>query len=320
VDPRSPSLADSRLAALTEQACASFHAARAPATLRAYRHDWRRFAAWCAGSGVSALPAVPETVVLYTTDLAKNEGRRWNTVARRLAAISQQHQEAGFPSPVRTWLVRQFLAGLRREIGVASRHKQPLLVEDLRLLFQAGTKSMADVRDRALLLLGFAGAFRRSELVALNVDDLRASPAGLLVSVRRGKTDQEGEGREVGIPFGTEESTCPIRAIQAWRQAANLESGSLFRRVDRQGRVQPGRLSAESVALIVQRRVGQLGYDAAQYAGHSLRAGLATSAAAAGKSERSIMQQTGHRSLATLRRYIRDGDRFRDNAVSGIGL
>jgi integrase len=258
-------------------------------------------------------------VILYGTDLTKNDRKRWNTLARRLAAISQMHQQAGYESPTRAWVVKQFLAGLRRELGVAPVRKKPVLLEDLREILTEIPNSLLGRRDRALLLLGFTGAFRRSELVGLNVEDCESVRDGLIVSIRRSKTDQEGEGRRIGIPWGTDDATCPVRALEAWQSAARIVSGPLFRSVNRHGQVL-GRLSGEAVAIVVKRYVAKLGYNPADFAGHSLRAGLATSAAAAGKSERAIMNQTGHRSLTTVRRYIRDGDLFRENAAGNLGL
>jgi integrase len=165
--------------------------------------------------------------------------------------------------------------------------------------------------DRALLLVGFAGAFCRAELVSLDVADLEFSSAGLIVALRKSKTDQEGKSRRLGIPFGSSEATCPVRSLQAWLETARIQEGPIFRPLDRFQRVRPTRLSAERVALIVKRRAKAVGLDPARYAGHSLRAGLATSAAAAGASERVIMSQTGHRSADMVRRYIREGSLFR---------
>jgi integrase len=218
------------------------------------------------------------------------------------------------------WAVQQFLSGLRRELGVAPHRKRPLLADDLRQIVAEIPDTLLGKRDRALLLLGFSGAFRRSELVALNLDDLEDNRDGLIVRIRKSKTDQQGEGRVVGIPQGADPLTCPLQALTKWREAAGIEVGALFRRVNRHGQVLPQRLSAEGVALVVKRSVEQLGLDPSAFAGHSLRAGLATSAAAAGKSERAIMNQTGHRNLTTVRRYIRDGNLFRENAAEGIGL
>jgi integrase len=319
-DARENSADSDLLARLLAQAEASFQAARAGSTLRAYAHDWQQFRSWCEQSGFIALPAIPQALILYSTDLVKNSGRKLNTLSRRLAAVSQMHQQAGFESPTRSWAVKQFLQGLRREVGVAPARKRPVLVADLKRILAGLPASLLARRDRALLLLGFTGAFRRSELVGLNAEDLEETSDGLIVTVRRSKTDQEGQGRKVGIPRGTDPATCVLRALEQWRTAARIDSGPLFRVVNRHGRVLEKRLSAEAVALVVKRRVEPLGYDPAQFAGHSLRAGLATSAAAAGKSERAIMLQTGHRSVTTVRRYIRDGNLFRENAADKIGL
>jgi integrase len=309
-----------RLAQLATQAEATYLAARAGSTLRAYQHDWEQFRAWCERNQLTALPAAPQAVILYATDLAKNQRRKWNTLSRRLAAISQLHSQAGFDSPTRSWAVKQFLQGLRREMGVAPVRKRPVLAADIKAIVAEIPDSLLGKRDRALLLVGFMGGFRRSELVGLDVEHIEEQRAGIVVNVPRSKTDQEGQGRRVGIPRGADEVTCPIRAVEAWRRAAGISAGALFRCVNRHGRVLDKRLSGEGVAIVVKRYVERLGYDPAMFAGHSLRAGLATSAAAAGKSERAIMSQTGHRSVMTVRRYIRDGNLFRENAAEGLGL
>ncbi|WP_309709653.1 tyrosine-type recombinase/integrase [Armatimonas sp.] len=175
-------------------------------------------------------------------------------------------------------------------------------------------------RDRALLLLGFAGAMRRSELVGLDVADVVEAADGLVVTIRRSKTDQEGQGRKIGIPYGSKLATCPVRSLRAWKVRAKITEGPLFRQVNRHGKVLEGRLGDRTVALVVKRAVAATGVDAASYAGHSLRAGLATAAAMAGVSERVIQGQTGHKSLPILRRYIREGSLFRENAAAEVGL
>lgn len=317
--PQDPANGD-LLARLLAQAEAIFRSSRAGSTLRAYEHDWKQFRIWCEQHRFVPLPASTEAVILYATDLTRNQGKKWNTLSRRLAAISQLHQRGGFESPTRAWAMKQFLAGLRRELGVAPARKKPVLVGDLKKILDQIPDSLLGKRDRALLLLGFAGALRRSELIALNAVDLERTSEGLIVSIRRSKTDQEGEGRKIGIPAGTDPGTCPIHATAVWLAAAGIESGAVFRVMNRHGQVLPKRLSGEGVAIIVKRCVDKLGYDPALFSGHSLRAGLATSAAAAGKGERAIMNQTGHRSVTTVRRYIRDGNLFRENAADGLGL
>jgi len=291
--------------------------AMADNTRRAYASDWADFAAWCAARGRAALPAAPETLALYLAALG--ERAKLSTVTRRMSAIRWQHREAHVDCATAHAGVGDLLAGLRRTKRVAPRRKKALLVEELRALVENLPANLLGLRDRALLLLGFSGALRRSELVALDCEDLGRNEQGLVLTIRQSKTDQAGEGRPVGIPRGTGAS-CPVAAVEAWRAAAGIASGALFRRVDRHGRLLGARLSAQAVGLVLQHRLAERGIDAAEYGGHSLRAGLATSAARAGKSERAIQQQTGHRSLTILRRYIRDGNLFRENAAAGLGL
>jgi site-specific recombinase XerD len=291
---------------------------RAASTKRAYSHDWADFSSWCVERDRAALPASPETVALYLTDRAQSH--KVGTLARRLAAISQAHKTAGHETPTRAAVVRAVVAGIRRTKGSAPVQKLPVRTEDIRVMVGTLPDSLLGTRDRALLLLGFAGAFRRSELVALDVADVTVAREGLIVTIRRSKTDQEGQGRKLGIPYGGDPATCPVGAYQMWVEHAHLTQGAIFRPVTRHGRVLDTRLSDRAVALVVKRAAQAAGLDPAMYAGHSLRAGLATSAAAAGASERAIMAQTGHKSVMMARRYIRNGSLFRDNAAATVGL
>jgi site-specific recombinase XerD len=288
-------------------------------TLRAYRSDWSMFVKWCTANGRSALPADEETIVFYISTLA-GEGKRISTIQRRLTSISLAHQTAGQPSPALGATVRTVWRGIRKTHGVAVKGKDPIRIEDLKDMVRNLPDSMMGYRDRAILLLGFAGAFRRSELVGLNVEDATFVREGLVAFVRRSKTDQEGQGRRVGIPFGSQPGTCPVRAVEKWLSESGIPGGPLFRKVTRSGSVQNTRLCDRAVALIVKRAAENVGLDASRYAGHSLRSGLATSAAAAGASERVIMAQTGHKSVEMVRRYIREGNLFRENAAAFIGL
>jgi len=306
------------LAQLIGQAQEFASHARAENTLRAYRSDWRDFEGWCRDRQFPACPASPETVALYLTALSSTH--KVSTLTRRLSAISQAHHTAGQPSPADQSPVPLVMAGIRRTLGTAAQAKRPLLVADLQAMLNAIPDNLIGQRDRALLLIGFSGAFRRSELVDIDCSDLVETTNGLTITIRRSKTDQEAAGRKVAIPWGREAVTCPLLALAAWREAAVIESGPLFLRVNRHGQILRQRLSAEAVGIVVKRWAAALGLDPQEFAGHSLRAGLATSAAIAGKSERAIMNQTGHRSSATLRRYIRDGNLFRDNAAEGLGL
>ena len=304
------------LEATAAQAREYIEAAKASNTRRAYRSDWQHFGAWCETHTRQALPASPETVALYLASAA--ESLKPATLQRRLASISQAHQVAGHETPTRSAPVRTVWQGIVRTHGVAPAQKAPLLVPELLALVGTCARDLQGVRDRALLLVGFGGAFRRSELVGLDVSDLAFGANGITVTVRRSKTDQAGAGRLVGIPRSASPESCPVRALRDWLKCAGLKDGPLFRSVNRHGTVLPGRLTAQAVALVVKRRAAAAGLDPAPFAGHSLRAGLATSAAAAGASERSIMKQTGHRSERVARRYIRAGSLFRENAASGL--
>jgi integrase len=226
----------------------------------------------------------------------------------------------GVDSPTSAGMVRATLKGIRRTLGTAAVQKAPALTDDIRAMVDAADAGLIGARDRALILLGFAGAFRRSELVGLDIDDCAFSKDGLTVMLRRSKTDQDGAGRKIGIPYGSDPETCPVRTIQAWIERAAQTTGALFRWLNRHGLVQPGRLSPIDVARVVKKLAERAGLDAAKYAGHSLRAGHATSAAIAGASERSIMNQTGHRSVQMVRKYIRDGSLFRENSAGKLGL
>ncbi len=306
------------LADVAERAHDYAHQAKAPNTWRAYRSDWRDFAAWCSDHGLPSLPAEPQTVALYLSALAPTH--KTSTLRRRLSAVAQAHKAAGHPSPTKAPEVALPWQGIRRTHGTAELGKAPILTADLRALVAALPDSPLGARDRALLLVGFAGAFRRSELVALDVADVEFTRLGLVVTIRRSKTDQEGQGRQLGIPHGADPATCPVRALRAWLDTAAIVEGPIFRPLTRHGAILPGRLSDKAVALVVKRAALAAGLDPRRYAGHSLRSGLATSAAAAGASERAIMNQTGHKSLTVARRYIRAGSLFRENAAAALGL
>jgi site-specific recombinase XerD len=306
------------LAGIAGRASEFIHHSKATSTVRAYRCDWTHFESWCKAHDQSSLPATPVTVALYVTDLAATH--KTATITRRISAISQAHQIAGYETPTKSSQVRLVMAGIRRTKGTAQAAKTPVLVDDLRRMISRLPNNLLGVRDRALLLVGFGGAFRRSELVALDVADVAVTRDGLVVVIRRSKTDQEGEGRKLGIPYGSNPATCPVRALQDWLAQCGFQDGPLYRPVNRFRQVASIRLSAAAVADIVKRYAAAVGLKASDFAGHSLRSGLATSAAMAGASERSIMNQTGHRSLNMVRRYIRDGSLFRENAVAGLGL
>jgi site-specific recombinase XerD len=291
---------------------------KAENTLRGYRADWMAFCSWCESSGLCPLPASPEVVASFIADCTGH--LKVGSIQRRLNAITEAHRAVGLDSPTSSGIVRNTLKGIRRTLGSASVQKAPTLTEDIRAMVSAADAGLIGLRDRALILLGFAGAFRRSELVTLDLADCAFTKDGLTIALRRSKTDQDGQGRKIGIPYGANPETCPVRVLQSWTDLAGITDGPLFHSLNRHGQVQPGRLSGLDVARVVKKLAKRAGLDAAKYAGHSLRAGHATSAAIAGASERSIMNQTGHRSVQMVRRYIRDGNLFRDNSAGRLGL
>jgi site-specific recombinase XerD len=291
---------------------------KAENTLRGYRADWRDFCAWCERNSQRHLPTSPETVAAYIAECASH--LKVGSIQRRLNAIAEAHKATGLDSPTSLGMVRNTLKGIKRTLGTAAVQKAPALTADIRAMVEATDAGMIGKRDRAMILLGFAGAFRRAEIVGLDVADLAFGRDGLTVLLRRSKTDQEGQGRRVGIPYASNPETCPVRTVQAWLETAGIIEGPLFRSINRHGRMRASGLSAIDVARVVKKLVERAGLDPSKYAGHSLRAGHATSAAASGASERSIMNQTGHRSVQMVRRYIREGSLFRENSAGKLGL
>ncbi len=282
----------------------------ADSTRRAYSCDIVHFLAW-GGS----LPATPDIVARY---LAEHGGRlAAATLTRRLAAITRAHRARGFESPCSAEIVRAVFRGIKRTHGVAQSQARPLLVDDLKAILDRMGTGPKDLRDRALLLLGFSGALRRSELVALNFDDLENTPQGLILHIRRSKTDPTGAGRKIGIPLGRSQY-CAVEAVRQWLVLAGISEGAIFRPINRHGHIATTRLSSHAIAVILKARVALLSYDPESFSGHSLRSGLSTSAAMAGIPSWIVRKQTGHRTDAMLARYIRDGQLFRDNAAGGL--
>jgi site-specific recombinase XerD len=294
----------------------------APRTREAYRWQWRTFAGWCAERELDALPAEPATLAAYVAHRAET-GWKPASLALSLTAIRAAHRAAGHEPATNHPAVVATVKGIRRTHGTVQRRAAPVVVDELRAMVGAlpglaeGAPSLGALRDRALLVLGFAGAFRRSELVALDVADVAETAEGLVVTVRRSKTDQEGQGVRVGLPYGSNPATCPVRALRAWLDAAGIDEGPLFRAVNRHGGV-GARLAAAEVARVVKRAAERAGLDASRYSGHSLRAGLATTAAAAGKGDRAIMAQGRWRGRGMVDRYVREASLFRDNAAAGV--
>jgi integrase len=312
---------------LAETAMAYAQAGMADNTRRAYGADWRDFTSWCASVGASPLPAEAATIALYLTARAPELAA--SSLARRLAAIRRAHRADDLPRPD-SEVLRAVWSGIQRTHGRPPRKKRALVTEDLRRVVRKCPDTLTGARDRAILLLGFAAALRRCELAAItlpgvkndhNVGPIRLTfvGGGLEVHIDRSKADQTGEGAIVGVPYG-KTRLCPVAAVRAWLEAAKIANGPLFRSIDRHGRLSDKAISAGAIACIVKRAAERAGLDPSMFAGHSLRAGLATSAAGADVAADDIMRQTRHAKFDTLRGYIREADRFKRNAAGKVGL
>lgn len=299
-------------------------ASKADATVRAYTADAKAFEAWCLRYGFRSLPASPEAVAGFLVAEAEG-GRSASTIGRRLAAIRYAHKLAKAPDPTDDEEVRATMKGVRRRVGVAPTQKAAATAEIMAVLLSRIPDTLTGKRDRALLALGFAGAFRRSELVALDVEDLRDDPKGLRVLVRRSKVDQEARGLEKAVPHGR--FIKPVAVVREWLDAAGITEGPVFRPVSRSGRVrniphlaggdQP-RLTTQSVADIIKRYCAAAGLDASRFGAHSLRAGYITTAAERGADLARIMDQSGHRDPRTVVGYIRRANAFRGHSGNGF--
>lgn len=290
-------------------------------TRKAYDRDWKIFIDWCTGTGRAPLPASPETVVLFLSAYA--DTYRITTLRRIIAAISIAHQWAQHQTPTHHAIVRLCLRGIARqqsEAGASPRLARPLLTDDILALLRVTQDTLAGARDRALILIGFAGAFRRSELVALDVGDIEWTKEGVLLHVRRSKTDQEGIGQEKAIFKGSTPARCPVHALREWLQNAGIESGPVFRRIRKGDHLADARLTAQSVSLILRRYAAVAGIKPERLSGHSLRSGFVTQALLAGADYPSVQRQTGHSSITTVTRYDRGRTLFHRNASQHLGL
>jgi integrase len=320
---------------LAARAASYAAAAKAPNTQRGYKSDWRAFETWCGALGIASMPAAPETVVAY---LVAHAGvLKVSTLRRHLAAIRDYHRSGGIELDTASTMFRDTWKGIRRTLGCFADKRAPLMTAGLRRALATLPASLQGQRDRALLLVGFGAALRRSELARLEIAPrdganwIEETPEGLIIHLGRAKTDQEGRGESVAIPFGTNLETCPPRAYRAWLLASGIESGPVFRPIDRHGRMDSDAITDRAVARIVKRSVVaaaladgmteiEAAAHAARYSGHSLRAGLATSAAANDAPGHAIQRQLRHRNFNQTAGYIRDGRLFRNNAAGSAGL
>jgi integrase len=310
---------------------AKAYAARSQAenTVDAYKSDWEHFERWCLSRRVPSMPSTPQVVALYLAEIARGgwngeKPRKAATILRRLAAINACHKrESKFlPASQKYPEISVVLQGILRTEGTAQTAKRPLTLKMADKMLDQETVPLAAARDKVLLLVGLAGAFRRSELAALAMEHLKFHPHGITVTIPVSKTDQTGKGREVEIPYGTSPATCPVGAVRNWIAAAALdgEKGPLLRAVDRFGCVSRKPMNPASIGYVIKKLATAAGYDAKEYAGHSLRSGFVTAASAGGATDRQIMRQTGHKSRQMIDRYARREQLDRQEAAGKVGF
>lgn len=304
---------------LSDKSMNSLSVTKANHTIDAYESDWNDFCDWCRYHHQTSYPAKPETIVNYINDLA--DYAKASTIRRRISAISENYNASGdhVENPCRAWIVKEALIGLTRLKGTVQKGKTPIYWEEIEeMIHRMDLSSLQALRDRAVLLLGFMGAFRRSELAGLDVEDIRKYPQGIVVTIRHSKTDQTSAGQQIGIPYLSHSSMDCIHALQKWLTAAGITSGPLFRSFLKNGKVSSRRLSDKSINLIVKKYAASIGLNPEMYGAHSLRHGFATYAALQGVEERLIMKQTRHRSVEMVRRYINEADLFTNNPIDKI--
>ena len=278
-------------------------------TLRAYKADYKDFASFCIKNGFKPMPSEPKIITLYLTHLSKSS--KFSTLKRRLASISVIHKLSGHYIDVKHPMITENLMGIKRILGSHQKAKKPILINDLKLIINLVDKEKNETnrfKNKALILVGFAGGFRRSELVAILYEDLDFVPEGVKIFVKRSKTDQSGEGMTKGIPYFTNSEYCPVVSLKKWIEKSEIKSGKIFD------------ISDKSVALTIKKYAALAGLDSNKYSGHSLRSGFATSTAELGAEERSIMAMTGHKTTQMVRRYIQEANLFKNNALNKIKI
>ena len=275
-------------------------------TLKAYQADYNDFKLFCSKNGFEILPTTPKILTLYLTHLSSF--CKYSTLKRRLASISILHKAKGHYIDTKHPIIMENLMGIKRKNGTSQKGKKPLLINDLKIIINAihhsTEKNFKKIRNKALILIGFSGGFRRSELVNIEYEDVEFVSEGVKICVKKSKTDQSGEGMLKAIPYFANKNFCPVIALKNWIELINLKKGKVFN------------ISDKSVALIIKKYTRLIGFDYRKYAGHSLRSGFATSAADSGVEERNIMTMTGHKSTEMVRRYIREANLFKHNALN----
>jgi site-specific recombinase XerD len=309
--------------ALKEETLLNLKSSKADNTVRAYKSDFNDFSLFCAKNGFKSLPSEPKIVSLYLTHLS-TKNAKMSTLKRRLVSIGVIHRLKGHYLDTKHPSIIENIMGIKRRKGSVQKGKKPLLINHLKKIInvidEQKKEEIKKLRDRSIILIGFSGGFRRNEIVSLDYDDLDFVPEGLKITLRRSKTDQFGEGSLKGLPYFDSPEYCPVVSIQNWLSLSKIKSGPLFRRFTKGSKLSEQRLTDQSVALILKEYLSLAGINNRNYSGHSLRSGFATSAAESGAEERSIMAMTGHKSTEMVRRYIKEANLFKNNALNKIKI
>jgi len=313
----------SDIKALQEETLLNLQNSKASNTIRAYKSDFHDFGLFCAKNGFKSIPSDPKIVSLYLTYLS-TKNAKMSTLKRRLVSIGVIHKLKGHYLDTKHPSIIENIMGIKRRKGSLQKGKKPLLINNLKLIINVIDKEKNEeikkLRDRSIILIGFSGGFRRNEIVSLNYEDLDFVEEGLKISLKRSKTDQFGKGFIKGLPYFDNSQYCPVVSVQKWIEISKINSGPLFRRFIKGSKLSDKRLSDQTVALLIKDYLKIAGIESRNYSGHSLRSGFATSAAESGAEERSIMAMTGHKSTEMVRRYIKEANLFKNNALNKIKI
>ena len=308
--------------ALHEETLNNLKTSKANNTLRAYKSDFRDFGGFCAKHGFKSLPSDPKIVSLYLTHLSKSS--KISTLRRRLVSIGVVHKMKGHYLDTKHPVIIENLMGIKRLKGSKQTGKKPILINHLKQIInvinQENIEEIVKLRNKALILIGFGGGFRRTELISIDYEDLEFVEEGVKITIKRSKTDQFGEGMTKGLPYFTNEMYCPVKNLKNWLKLSKIKNGPIFRRFAKGSSLTKYRLTDQSVVLIIKDCLKQAGIENQNFSGHSLRSGFATVAAESGADERSIMAMTGHKTTQMVRRYIREANIFKNNALNKVKI
>jgi len=308
---------------LEKETILNLEQSKAPNTIRAYQSDFSDFRFFCAKNGFKSIPSEPKVVSLYLTHLSTNEAKM-STLKRRLVSIGVIHKLKGHYLDTKHPSIIENIMGIKRRKGSIQKGKKPILINSLKeiinVIDEQNKEEIKKLRDRSIILIGFSGGFRRNEIVSLDYDDLDFVSEGLKMNIRRSKTDQFGEGFLKALPYFDNLKYCPVVSLQKWIKISMISSGPLFRSFRKGSKLSEKRLTDQTVALLIKKYLQLAGIDSKNYSGHSLRSGFATSAAESGAEERSIMAMTGHKSTEMVRRYIKEANLFKNNALNKIKI